>query len=154
MINDKIKEEQWHSLVASLQMVLPLEECIAIADFHIWKIKSERFLNLQEKKLNAHPTPNAVTPMTDSTLGGVGGVIFMRKCSECGKGMNEGYCIEQGTDYYCSDECLNKHISPKDWDELYDDGNGDSYWTEWEVTTDEDHFIEKDGKLIEVEVEL
>lgn len=55
-----------------------------------------------------------------------------RTCSECGKEMTQGYCIENGMEYYCSDECLHKHYTEKEFEELYDDGNGDSYWTEWE----------------------
>lgn len=55
-----------------------------------------------------------------------------RECSECGKEMNEGYCIENGLEYYCSDECLHKHYTEEEYEEMYDDGNGDSYWTEWE----------------------
>jgi len=54
------------------------------------------------------------------------------KCTACGAGMNEGYVINGGEEYYCSDECLHKHITPAEFDELYDDGDGDSYWTEWE----------------------
>lgn len=56
----------------------------------------------------------------------------IRKCSECNTPMKEGYCISGGCEYYCSDECLHKHISPDEWIELYDDGNSDSYYTEWE----------------------
>ena len=56
-----------------------------------------------------------------------------RVCSECGKKMTEGYCIDNGLEYYCSDECLHKNISEEEYERLYDNGNGDSYWTEWEV---------------------
>ena len=56
-----------------------------------------------------------------------------RICSECGKEMTEGYCIENGTEYYCSDNCLHKHYTDEEYNELYDDGNGDSYWTTWEI---------------------
>lgn len=56
----------------------------------------------------------------------------MRICSECKKKMNEGYCIDGGSEYYCSDECLHKHYSEEEYLDMYDDGNGDSYWTEWE----------------------
>lgn len=56
-----------------------------------------------------------------------------RICSECGKEMTEGYCIENGLEYYCSDECLHKNISEEEYNRLYDDGYGDTYWTEWEV---------------------
>lgn len=55
-----------------------------------------------------------------------------RTCSECGKSMNSGYCINNGEEYYCSDECLHKHYTDEEYDEMYDDGNGDSYYTEWE----------------------
>ena len=55
-----------------------------------------------------------------------------RKCSNCGKKMTEGYCIDNGLEYYCSDECLHKHYKEEEYEEMYDDGNGDSYYTEWE----------------------
>lgn len=57
---------------------------------------------------------------------------FARKCSECGKGMNEGYVINGGVAHYCSDACMHKHVSADEFEELYDDGDGDSYWTEWD----------------------
>ena len=56
---------------------------------------------------------------------------FARECTACGKGMNEGYCIESGIEYYCSDACLHTEITPEEWLELYNDGEGDSYWTDW-----------------------
>lgn len=56
---------------------------------------------------------------------------FPRYCSECGKGMWEGYVIEGGQEYYCSDSCLEKHMTRSEFAELYEDGDGDSYWTEW-----------------------
>lgn len=55
-----------------------------------------------------------------------------RTCTECGKEMTQGYCIENGEEYYCSDECLHKHYTQDEYLEMYDNGNGDSYWTEWE----------------------
>jgi hypothetical protein len=48
--------------------------------------------------------------------------------------MNEGYCINGGVSYYCSDDCLHKHITLAEYKEQYADGEGDSYWTEWEGT--------------------
>jgi hypothetical protein len=62
----------------------------------------------------------------------------MRICSECKKKMNEGYCIDGGSEYYCSDECLHKHYTKEEYLEMYDDGYGDSYWTEWEDEEDEE----------------
>lgn len=55
----------------------------------------------------------------------------LRICNECGKIMKQGYCIDGGVEYYCSDECLHKHYTEEEWNEMYEDG-GDSYWTEWE----------------------
>ena len=55
----------------------------------------------------------------------------IRVCSECGKLMQEGYCIEGGVEYYCNDDCLHKHLTSEEYNELYDDGNGDTYWTQW-----------------------
>lgn len=54
----------------------------------------------------------------------------MRTCSECGKKMNEGYCIQDGADYYCSDACLYKNIPQERYLDMY--YNDDAYWTTWE----------------------
>ena len=59
-------------------------------------------------------------------------LTFFRTCSECDSPMNEGYCIEDGLEYYCSDDCLHKHISQEEYQKLYNEGNGSSYWTDWE----------------------
>ena len=54
-----------------------------------------------------------------------------RICSECGREMTQGYCIENGLEYYCTNECLHKNMTQEEYLELYDDGNGDSYYTDW-----------------------
>ncbi len=46
--------------------------------------------------------------------------------------MKEGYCIENGMAYYCSEACLSKDFSPEEWEQAFKEGEGDSYWTEWE----------------------
>ena len=53
----------------------------------------------------------------------------VRVCNKCGKQMNKGYCIEGGLEYYCSDKCL--PYTDEEWDKMYDNGNSDSYYTEW-----------------------
>lgn len=63
---------------------------------------------------------------------------FARTCCNCGAGMDEGYVIEGGVQLYCSDDCLHLQISPDEFEKLYDDGNGDSYWTEWEADDDDE----------------
>ena len=55
----------------------------------------------------------------------------IRVCSECGKPMMEGFCIEDGAEYYCSEECLHKNLTEEEYENLYDDGQGNSYWTSW-----------------------
>ena len=55
-----------------------------------------------------------------------------RICTTCGEIMVEGYCIEGGDAYYCSDECMTKDgMTIEEFEELYNNGEGDSYWTEW-----------------------
>lgn len=57
--------------------------------------------------------------------------VYVRHCNECGKEMWEGFCIEGGLEYYCSEECLHKNLTEEEYEDLYDNGNGDSYYTEW-----------------------
>jgi len=56
----------------------------------------------------------------------------MRECSECKMKMKQRFVIENGMEYYCSEECLHKHYTEDEYLEMFDDGNGDSYWTVWE----------------------
>lgn len=77
-------------------------------------------------------------------------VKYARKCDECESGMNEGFVIRDGEEYYCSKKCLHKHYSPAKYKKMYDDGEGDSYWTQWDEETDF-YYKEVGGKLIEVE---
>jgi hypothetical protein len=78
---------------------------------------------------------------------------FARTCDKCGAGMNEGYYIECG-EYYCSDVCLYKEITPKEWDELYNDGDGDSCWTTWDEDPDEYMVDEDDPAPNKLSVDL
>jgi late competence protein required for DNA uptake (superfamily II DNA/RNA helicase) len=69
----------------------------------------------------------------------VKGDKYARKCDKCGQGMNEGFCIYEGQEYYCSDECLHSVYSEQEWSEMYnaeDIGSSSSYWTEWEDIED------------------
>lgn len=61
----------------------------------------------------------------------------MRICSDCNAKMIDGYVIEGGMDYYCSEQCLYNNIPKEEYLKLYDNGNGDSYWTEWYDEADE-----------------
>lgn len=53
-----------------------------------------------------------------------------RICDECGTKMDKGYCIGDGDEYYCSDTCLYKNYTEKEYQEMYDNDN--AYYTEWE----------------------
>jgi late competence protein required for DNA uptake (superfamily II DNA/RNA helicase) len=69
----------------------------------------------------------------------VKGDKYARKCDKCGQGMNEGFCIYEGEEYYCSDECLHLVYSKSVWEGMYnaeDIGNSPSYWTQWEDIED------------------
>jgi len=68
---------------------------------------------------------------------------FARNCTECGAGMNEGYCFDGGRAYYCSDACLHKHFTHDEWEKLYNDGDGDSCWTTWDEDPDE-YMVDED----------
>ncbi len=75
---------------------------------------------------------------------------YARKCDECEQGMNEGFVVNGGEEYYCSDKCLHKHYTKKEWKEMYADGETDSYWTAWEDES-EFQFIEVDGELVDID---
>jgi hypothetical protein len=64
-------------------------------------------------------------------------MTYARQCTACGAGMNEGYVINGGCEHYCSDLCLYKHMTFAEYQEIYADGEGDSYWTEWEEEEEE-----------------
>ena len=65
-----------------------------------------------------------------------------RICEECGKPMIEGYVV-YGCNTYCSEECLHKHVSEEEYKSLYNNGEGDTYWTTWY----EDSITYKNRKL-------
>ena len=75
---------------------------------------------------------------------------YPRRCDACGKGMWEGYCIDSGGQYFCSPKCLNTVFTDEEFLEMYADGEGDSYWTEWNEL-EEDFWFEgyENGKVKE-----
>lgn len=58
----------------------------------------------------------------------------IRFCSNCGKPMDEGFCIDNGDQYFCCENCLTQHLTWEEYLQLYDQGRGDSYWTTWRET--------------------
>ena len=83
------------------------------------------------------------------------GVKYARICDKCGNGMNEGYVIGGGEEYYCTPKCLHEVYTPKEWQEMSNDDNitnyGNSsdynYWTEWE---DENTYVLFNNQLIQL----
>ena len=85
---------------------------------------------------------------------------FARKCSATGKGMNEGYCVNDGDFYFSEESQLVKFLRDRESEdtshlsdefilkESYD--LEEYYWIEWE---DEDDYQYQlvDGKLEEIE---
>ena len=61
-----------------------------------------------------------------------------RFCNNCGKYITRGYVIENGMEYYCSDDCLHTIYTEEEYLKLYNDGEGDSYYTEWEDDMEDD----------------
>lgn len=55
----------------------------------------------------------------------------LRICDICHRPMIEGYCIDDGRAHYCSDDCLHHDYSDEEFQVVYDDGEGNSYWTVW-----------------------
>lgn len=53
----------------------------------------------------------------------------LRVCDHCSKPVLQGYCIEDGWKYYCSDNCLIKHYTEYQYSEMYDEGR--AYWSSW-----------------------
>ena len=52
-----------------------------------------------------------------------------RICRHCGDLVEEGFCIGDGDEYYCSDACLHTVYTEEEYLELYDTGN--AYWSTW-----------------------
>lgn len=57
--------------------------------------------------------------------------LEVRVCTSCLKIMIEGYVIEGGFAYYCSDKCLEYDMTLEEFEQAYGDGNTETYWTEW-----------------------
>ncbi|PEB42266.1 hypothetical protein [Bacillus pseudomycoides] len=52
-----------------------------------------------------------------------------RECTCCNEIMFEGYCIDDGLEYFCSDKCLHTKYTPEEYQKMYEDDW--AYWTEW-----------------------
>lgn len=54
----------------------------------------------------------------------------LRICDDCGRILEEGYCINSGEEHYCT-TCLHKHYSEEEYLEMSSSDNAESYYTIW-----------------------
>lgn len=75
--------------------------------------------------------------------------LEVRTCTNCGELMDEGYIVNGGVEYHCSDECLHEEVTAEEWKKLTaylteedkrteeqqawfeEYGVTESYWTQW-----------------------
>ena len=73
--------------------------------------------------------------------------LYPRKCDNCGKGMNEGWCWDMG--YACSDKCL--FVDGYTKSQLEKDLEMDTiYWTEWEELDYDENYNKNGDKITNV----
>lgn len=81
---------------------------------------------------------------------------FARKCDISGKGMNEGYCFNDG-EFYCATEVEAKqHVESLgyNWEEELKTINTKDewfYWTEWDSEETEEEWYNSEGNLYQKE---
>jgi hypothetical protein len=83
---------------------------------------------------------------------------FARKCSVTGKGINEGYCVNDGDLYFSEESQLVKWLRDRDVDGTNDLSDEfilneayeleEYYYTEWDAE-DEDEWYDEDGNKYE-----
>ena len=66
---------------------------------------------------------------------------FARRCDATGKGMNEGFCFNDGDKYFLHEEDAKNYALELGYSSLKKSYKaGVHYWTEWEVQEDENYF--------------
>lgn len=48
--------------------------------------------------------------------------------------MHSGFCIHDGEEYYCSEECLHENYTEEEYHKMYEED--EAYWTDWEDELD------------------
>lgn len=72
--------------------------------------------------------------------------FYCRTCTYCKNGMNEGFCINDGDEYYCSSKCLDTRMTQEEFYEMYEDDC--AYWTEWDKKDEYDLYLEELGEYL------
>lgn len=75
------------------------------------------------------------------------GVKYARKCTCCGKGMNEGFFADY--EYFCDNDCLYTEFPPTIWGKVAEEDSDNYYWTEWEDEEDYQYVL-FNNQLIEL----
>jgi len=75
--------------------------------------------------------------------------VTVRKCTHCGKLMDEGFVINNGAAYYCSKECLDAEVGWEEYEKMYEADDSENYWTSWQ---DECCILDQDGQTVELSV--
>lgn len=69
--------------------------------------------------------------------------------------MNEGYIIWDGSYYFCSDDCLHTKFTQEEYLEMYNNGDNDTFWTDWyDIDEDDDEFDQEGWVNESVEAEM
>ena len=72
-----------------------------------------------------------------------------RRCSECGKLMREGYCVDMGVAYYCSKDCLHTDFTDEEWNEECENNDQSYYTLSLQKNTTQSHKLQNDqGKTM------
>ena len=76
---------------------------------------------------------------------------FARRCDITNKGMNEGFCIGDGSFYVANDEDMLKHLLEETEYKTIEESYNDEYhyWTEWTEEDCEDTFYDAEGNEYE-----
>lgn len=88
-------------------------------------------------------------------------VRWARVDTATGKGMNEGFCVNDGDAYFVNQSDLVKYLRDEmnvdETGDLSDEfilkeayDNGEYYYTEWDVEEEEYYYIEQDGQMKEI----
>jgi hypothetical protein len=75
------------------------------------------------------------------------GTKYARKCTCCGKGMNEGFFADY--EYFCDNDCLYTEFPPTIWGKVAEEDSDNYYWTEWEDEEDYQYVL-FNNQLIEL----
>lgn len=75
------------------------------------------------------------------------GIKYARKCTCCGKGMNEGFFADY--EYFCDNDCLYTEFQPIIWEKVAEEDSDNYYWTEWEDEEDYQYVL-FNNQLIEL----